>query len=205
MGLTVIGSILFIIGILMVTFFWPVLGFETKDTYNIEDVKGGETVRYAGSLTNITEVGGIYVLELDDGAVEVYTKNKDFNLNDHVLVTIIFGNNASNWDENQYHVQRIPTTGGYLGLIVVILGLSIAIAGLVSKKSTLEDILHFNVHHKVQPSRLSTASHGTELQPQTLNVEQVTCPKCGYVFGVKGLLRPARISCPKCGLEGILD
>ena len=71
-GLAAVGSILLLIGILMVVFFWPVLSYETKDTFIPEDASEGKTVRYAGILTNITEVGGIYILELDDGAVEVY-------------------------------------------------------------------------------------------------------------------------------------
>jgi hypothetical protein len=206
-GLALIGSILAVIGILLVFFFWPIIGYETKDSFDMEDVKEGETIRYVGSLTNVTAVGGIYVLELDDGILDVYTKEMDFKINDNTLVTvtIVFGKNTSNWDENQYHVQKIPTTEGYLGLIVLILGLSVLIAGLVAKKSSLDDLLRINAHRSVQPSLILTAPSEIELHHKKQEIEKVTCPKCENVFGVEGKSRPAKISCPKCGLEGILD
>ncbi|UCE75348.1 MAG: hypothetical protein JSV56_06520 [Methanomassiliicoccales archaeon] len=205
-GLTVCGSTFLLIGIFMVLTFWPLIDYETKDTFVMEEVKGGETKRYVGEITEITELADIYVLELDNGVLEAFTKEKNFELDEKVLVTITFGENASNWDENTYQVQKIPTLGGSLGFVIFILGLILLIAGLVKKKHTMEELFNFSV----SPATQSTTHSSIPQDAQSANVsnakiEQVTCPKCNRVFEVKVLAKPVKISCPECGVEGILN
>jgi hypothetical protein len=220
-GLTLIGIVFFVIGILMVLFLWPMIGYETSETFRMEDVKGGETVMYVGEITAITEYGEIFVLELDYGALVAYTGEEDFEENEMVLVTIDFGDNVTNWDENDYTVQKIPTIGGSFGLVVLIIGLVVTIAGLVTRKRTVEELMKFSVQSVPSPmteelsasssqlfptSQVLPASQPVPIQPsQTTQIEQTTCPRCGRVFGVMGLSRPVKISCPDCGLEGILE
>jgi hypothetical protein len=179
------GTLLLSIGILMVLFFWPVIDYETKDTFRLEDVKGKETKRYVGIITEIAEFGDVHVLEIDNGVLEVFTKVKDFEENDNVLVIIEFGENTSNWEENTYQVQKIPTLEGSLGALILIIGSVIMIIGIVTRKKELIDSVQF-----------------TAEQPQDTQIENVTCPKCGTIFGVRESTRPAKISCPQCGLEG---
>ena len=106
-GLIVSGMILLILGILMILFFWPMLAYETKDTFDIENIKGNETVKYVGEITDITQSGEIYVLELDEGVLQAYTRDENFKSHDNVVVTIEFGSNATNWDENSYRCGSV--------------------------------------------------------------------------------------------------
>jgi hypothetical protein len=220
-GLTIIGMVLLIIGILMVLFLWPMIGYETSETFRMEELKGGETIMYVGEITEITEFGEIFVLELDDGALNAYTREDEFQENEMVLVTIDFGDNVTNWDENDYTVQKIPTIGGSFGLVVLIIGLVVMIAGLVTRKRTVEELMKFSVQSvpstipeesqvlASQPTPVQQASITSQTvpiqPPQPTQIEQTTCPRCGRVFGVMGLSRPVKISCPECGLEGILE
>ncbi|UCG67943.1 MAG: zinc ribbon domain-containing protein [Thermoplasmata archaeon] len=188
-GYVAIGIILLLIGILMVLFFWPLIDYETKDTFHIEDVKAKETIRYVGEITNITEIGDVQVLEMDEDVLQVYTKEKDFDLQENVLITIEFGDNTTNWEENIYQVQRIPTFEGSLGAFLFIFGSVVMIVGFATRKRKLLESVKFT---------LQPAAQGKK-------IEQVTCPKCGNVFGVQGLTRPAKITCPECGLEGTIS
>ncbi len=189
-GLLIVGVMLLIIGILMMLLFWPIIGFETKDSFAMEDAKSKETLRYVGEISDITETGNIFILELDDGVLVAYTKEKDFELEDRVQVTITFGDNATNWDENSYLVEKIPTSLGFSGTITLFFGLIIISVGAVTKKLTVEDIVQFNIEPRVDA-----------IQQQ----EQVTCPKCKKIFPVPTTPRPAKITCPECGIKGRLD
>jgi hypothetical protein len=213
-GLTITGIVLLTIGILMVLFLWPLIGYETSETFHMEELKGGEKVTYVGEITAITEYGKMFVLELDYGTLVAYTEEEDFKENEMVLVTIKFGDNVTNWDDNDYIVQKIPTVGGSFGLIILIVGLVIMIAGLVTRKKTVEELMKFSVQ-RVPSMRTEDVSSSSQLiptsqtapiqPPQSTQIEQTTCPRCGKVFGVMGESRPLKISCPECGLEGILD
>ncbi|MEE9151452.1 MAG: hypothetical protein V3U20_06440 [Thermoplasmata archaeon] len=188
-GLVGTGIVFLALGILMVLFLWPMVGFETKDTFSMEDVMGGETIRYVGEITSIDESGEIFVLELDNGEIEAYTKEEDFELKEKVFVTIKFGNNVTNWDENNYEVQKMPTIGGSLGAIFSIFGSVLLIVGIATRKRKLIELVKFTA----------------EPPAQDIQIEQVTCPKCKKVFGIVGIARPAKISCPECGLEGTVQ
>lgn len=221
-GLVVTGIVFLVIGILMVLFFWPMVGYETKETFRMKEVKAGDVIRYVGEITDITEFGDINVLELDNGVLEVYTEEEDFHENEKVLVTIEFGENTTNWGENTYRVQKIPTLEGSFGAVIFLFGLVVMAAGIAARKRMVEELVQISVQPAVQspmpktsqvsaglptpPSEALTTSSSVSAQYlHPTQIEQVTCPKCGKVFGVKGLPRPAKISCPECGLGGILE
>ena len=197
-GIFGIGFLIFIIGILMLLFTWPVIAYETQDTFDISEVQEGDTVRYVGSITDINRSGDIYILELDSGALEAYTKQNDFEEDQVILVTIEFGSNPTNYDENTYLAQTVPTTEGYIGLFLTFIGLGIVVAGAAAKKQRLEDVLKFETAPPIEPLE--------QVHPETVGgVQQVTCPNCKHVFGVSGVQRPARITCPECGTSGIVE
>jgi hypothetical protein len=218
-GLALAGIILLILGILMTLFFWPMIAYETKDTFEIEDIKGNETVKYVGEITEITQSGEIYVLELDEGVLLVYTRDEEFEPNDNVVVTIKFGSNATNWDENSYTVEKIPTSFGILGAIIFLLGIVIMSAGTMAKKLTVEDVVQFKVEPAPSPpmqtqpqapdsaqgQAAAQASKVAEAATQSQEMVNVTCPGCGKVFGISKTDGPEKIKCPECGLEGRLD
>lgn len=218
-GLIVGGMILLILGILMILFFWPMIAYETKDTFDIEDIKGNETVKYVGEITQVTQSGEIYVLELDEGILQAYTRDENFESNDNVVVTIEFGGNATNWDENSYIVEKIPTSFGILGALIFLLGIVVMSAGIISKKLTVEDVVQFKVEPapsqpmQTQPQTPESAQGQTTVQAsktveratQSQDMVNVTCPGCGKVFGIPKTDRPEKIKCPECGLEGRLD
>ena len=197
-GYVGIGILVFVIGSILLLYMWPVVAFETDDTFDINEVQEGDTVRYVGSITEINRSGNIYKLELYSGALEAYTKQNDFEENQRVLVTIAFGSNATNYDENTYLVQAVPTMEGYLGLIFTFIGLGIVVAGAVARKQRLEEVLKFETAPPLEPLE--------QPEPEAAGgVQQVTCPNCRHVFGVSGAQRPARIRCPECGTSGIVE
>jgi hypothetical protein len=218
-GLALAGLILLILGILMILFFWPMIAYETKDTFDIKDIKGNETVKYVGEITKITQSGEIYVLELDEGVLQAYTRNEDFKSNDNVVVTIKFGGNVTNWDENSYTVEKIPTSFGILGALIFLLGIVVMSAGIIAKKLTVEDVVQFKVEPapsppmQTQPLAPQTTQGQTKAQAsktveaaiQSQEMVNVTCPGCKKVFGIPKTDRPEKIKCPECGLEGRLD
>lgn len=220
-GLVVIGVVFFIIGLAMVLFFWPMIGYEAKDTFRIEDVKGGKTLRYVGEITEINESGEYFILELDNGVLDVYTKEESFQLNEKVIVTIEFGENATNWDENSYQVEKVPTLIGTLGMLISVFSCIVIIVGIASRKKTLEEMVKFSAQQGVQPSSSQEPQHATpkpthftETPPQSMphpvspkpaQGQQTTCPKCGNVFTVQVGTKPMKISCPNCGLAGVLE
>jgi hypothetical protein len=202
-GILGLGVAIFILGLLMLIFFWPLIGFETQDTFSDDDIQSNTTLKYMGEVTDVQEFAGFFQLELDFGTLHAYTNSEDFERSDMVLVTIIYGENTTNWDENTYTVEKVPTTLGLLGIVLLIIGLVATGAGVALKRPNLEDLVSFStkapVHHQeipdVQESKGSGASQG----------DHVTCPKCGKVFGVHGLTPPTKIKCPQCGVEGILN
>ena len=197
-GIFGIGFLIFIIGILTFLYMWPFVAYETQDTFDINEVQEGDTIRYVGSITDINRSGDIYKLELDSGALEAYTKQKDFQEDQEVLVTIEFGSNATNYDENTYLVQSVPTMEAYIGLVFTFIGLGIVVAGAGAKKQRLEDILKFETVPPLEPME--------QHEPEAAGgIQQVTCPNCRHVFGVSGVQRPARITCPECGTSGIVE
>ncbi len=191
-----IGFLIFIIGVLVLLYMWPFIAYETEDSFDINEAEEGDTVRYIGSITDINRSGDIYVLEMDSGALEAYTKQNDFEEDQVVLVTIEFGSNATNYDENTYLVQAVPTMEGFMGLFFTILGLGIMAGGAAAKKQRLEDVLKFESAPPLEVAEQSKTAEG---------VQQVTCPNCRHVFGVSGVQRPARITCPECGTSGIVE
>lgn len=217
-GYVVIGLVLLVIGIIMVLLLWPMVGFETKDTFEMDEIKGGETVRYVGEITEKTKFGDVYVLELDNGVLEVYTDDEEFNINERVLVIIEYGDDTANWDENTYSVKKVPTIEGLIGLIMGILGIVVLVLGIIAKKTKIEDLFPVKTRRAIlsRPSQ-STASVRNEAHfsdfttttpaplgsPQSPQVEQYRCPQCNNVFGIKSSTKPLKISCPKCGLEGV--
>jgi predicted RNA-binding Zn-ribbon protein involved in translation (DUF1610 family) len=217
--LALIGTFLLILGILMILFFWPLSAYETKDTFDIENIKGAETVKYVGEITEITQSGEIYVLELDEGALHAYTRDENFEPNDNVVVIIKFGENVTSWDENSYTVEKIPTSLGILGALVFLLGIVVMSAGFIAKKLTVEDVVQFKVEpapsppiqtqpQAPQPAQGQTsvqASKTAEAAIQSQEMVHVTCPGCGNVFGIPKTDSPKKIKCPECGLEGRLD
>lgn len=218
-GLALAGIIILILGILIILFFWPMIAYETKDTFDIEEIKGNETVKYVGEITEISQSGEIYALELDGGALQAYTRDENFEPNDIVVVIIKFGGNATNWDENSYTVEKIPTSLGILGALFFLLGIVVMSAGFIAKKLTVEDVVQF----KVEPapsSPIQNQQSVTEVVQGQSTVEtpkvadipappqemvHVTCPGCQKVFGIPKADQPEKIKCPKCGLEGRLD
>jgi hypothetical protein len=214
-GLVVSGLVLIIVGILMMLMFWPLIGYETKNTFDIEDAEEGDRIRYVGTITSISEYGEWKVIELDYGVLDYYTKDKQFEKNDIVVVGIEFGDNASNWDENEYlEIENVPTLGGLLGLLLLIIGFVVMVAGSALKKRTLEDVLKFQVEPAAEIDKMAPPQISNVQQPQASqegghiksdHIQYITCPGCKHVFGLKGLARPAKIACPKCGLKGILD
>jgi len=201
MGLVVIGTVFFVIGIAMVLFFWPMIGYETEDTFHIEDVEGEETLRYVGEITDMNESGEYFILELDNGALDAYTKEEGFELNEKVFVTIEFGENATNWDENSYQVEKVPTLVGTLGMLIVVFSFIIIIVGFASRKKTLEELVKFSAQPGVQSSlpqepqqappsptyftEPSPQSMPPSVSPQPAQIQQTTCPKCDKVFTVQ--------------------
>ncbi|GAF67285.1 unnamed protein product, partial [marine sediment metagenome] len=127
------------------------IDYETKETFDYGAVNDGDRIKYVGEITEMTKSGEIYVLELDNGVLEAYTDEEGFNLNENVLVTIKFGNNITNWDENTYYVQKIPTIAGSLALVIGVFGLVFAIGGVVTKKRSIEDLIRFTVQPTVEP------------------------------------------------------
>lgn len=220
-GLVVIGVVFFVIGLIMVLFLWPMIGYENKDTFHIKEVEGGETLRYVGEITEINESGEYFVLDLDNGVLDAYTKEEGFEPNEKVFVTIEFGENATNWNENSYQVEKIPTLGGTLGMLIVVFSFIIIIVGIVSRKKTLEELVKFCSQPGVQSSlpqepqqvppsptyftEPSPQSMPSSVSPQPAQIQQTTCPKCGKVFTVQVGTKPLKISCPNCGLAGILE
>ncbi|UCE37811.1 MAG: zinc ribbon domain-containing protein [Thermoplasmata archaeon] len=225
-GFVVMGLVILIIGIFMVLMLWPLIAYETKDSFEISDVKEEKTIRYVGEITAITQTGDIYILELDNGEILVYTKDDTFDKDDNVLITIEFGKNATNWDENSYLVEKIPTLGGSFGVLFIVLGLVVMIAGSITKKLTVEDVVQFKVEPATQGTMQIASQPGASpsgqppsksmLSPQEAQaaqtdlpspsqLEQVTCPKCKKVFVITKTSRPAKISCPECGLTGRLE
>ena len=198
-GIFEIGFLIFIIGILVLLYMWPFIAFKTEDSFDINEVNEGDTVRYKGSITQINRSGDIYKLELDSGVLDAYTKEDDFEEDQVVLVTIEFGSNATNYDENTYLVQSVPTMEGDIGLLFTLIGLGVMAVGVATRKERLEDILRFE---SAPPLEIAE-------QPETETaegVQQVTCPSCRHIFGVSGTLqRPARITCPECGTSGIVE
>jgi hypothetical protein len=212
-GILGLGTILSILGIILVLLLWPFMGYETQETFEMDDVKEDSTIKYVGEITDIGEFAGIYVLELDHGALEAFTDSGNFDLNDQVVVTIEFGGNTSNWDENTYTVEKIPTMGGIYGTLFFFIGLVMCLVGLITKKASLMDAVEFSIKPPTQiPSQgavQSTAfdSSASQLQPASVHDEkgdEVTCPKCRRIFKVSGKSRPMKITCPECGVEGIL-
>lgn len=218
-GLALAGMILLIVGILIILFFWPMIAYETKGTFDIANIKGNETVKYVGEITEITQSGEIYVLELDEGVLLAYTKDENFESNDNVVVTIEFGSNATNWDENSYTVEKIPTSFGILGALIFLLGIIIMSAGMRAKKLTVEDVVEFKVEpapplpmqtqpqvsQSAQGQTTEQASKATEAAIQSQEMVHVTCPGCQKVFGIPKTDQLEKIKCPECGLEGKLD
>jgi hypothetical protein len=218
-GLIVGGIFLLILGVLMILFFWPMIAYETKDTFDITDIKGNETVKYVGEITKITQSGEIYVLELDEGVLQAYTRDENFESHDNVVVTIDFGRNATNWDENSYIVDKIPTSFGILGALIFLLGIVVMSVGIIAKKLTVEDVVQFKVEpapsqpmqtqpQAPQPTRAQTivqASKTADALKPSQEMVNVTCPGCEKVFGIPKTDRPEKIKCPECGLEGRLD
>ena len=197
-GYVGIGILVFVIGFILLLYMWPVVAFETDDTFDINEVEEGDTIRYLGLITDINRSGDIYVLELDSGALEAYTKQNDFEENQRVLVTIEFGSNPTNYDENTYLVQAVPTMEAYMGLVFTFIGLGIVVTGAAAKKQRLEDVIKFETAPPLEPME--------QPEPEAAGgVQQVTCPNCRHVFGVSGAQRPARISCPECGTSGIVE
>lgn len=208
-----------ILGILMILFLWPQIAYETKGTFDINDLKGNETVRYVGKVTHKTQAGEIYVLELDEGVIQVYTRDESIEAHDTVFVTIKFGANVTRWDENSYTVEKIPTFGGTLGAFIFIVGLIVTIWGLSAKKLTVEDVIHFKVEPApTQPMQIqpkvgdaaqgqitTTSQEPTDAVSQTQKMVHVTCPGCGKVFGFLETDSPEKIKCPECGLEGRIN
>jgi hypothetical protein len=218
-GLALAGIILLILGILMILFFWPLIAYENKDTFDIENIKGDETVKYVGEITEITQSGEIYVLELDEGALQAYTRDDNFEPNDNVVVIVKFGENVTNWDENSYTVEKIPTSLGILGALFFLLGIVVMSAGFMAKKLTVEDVVQFKVEPAPsQPiqaqSQTPQSADGqasvqspkaTEATMQSQEMVHVTCPGCKKVFKIPKADSPEKIKCPECGLEGRLD
>jgi hypothetical protein len=192
-GITGFGIVIIVLGMVLVLFFWPLIGFETSETYSMDDAKEESSVKYVGEITDISEFAGFYRLELDNGNLAAYTDSENFELDDKVVVSIEFGKNLTNWDENTYLVKKVPTLEGTLGSFFIVLGSIFTIAGAKMKKSSLEEILEFNIQPPIQ------SPDATDIK-----TEQVTCPKCGKVFGVSGNERPLKIVCPDCGVEGIV-
>lgn len=195
-GIFGIGFLIFIIGILVLLYTWPFIAYETEDSFGLDDVEDGDTVRYLGSITQISQSGDIYILELDSGALVAYTKQSDFEEDQEVLVTIQFGSNATNYDENTYLVQTFPTLEGMISLVITFFGLGLGIVGALAKKQRLEEVLKFKTAPPLEITEVPETAGGHQ---------QVTCPNCKHVFGVSGVQRPARITCPKCGTSGIVE
>jgi hypothetical protein len=194
---------LFITGLLLVLFLWPVIGFETSDSFDINDVKKGDSVRYVGYITDITQIGEIYVLILDDGSLDAYTKEEGFKTQDKVVVTITFGENATNYDENTYLVQKIPTVGGTLGAVGIFIGLVLMVIGIATKKRTVEDVVKFTIEPAPEiPVQAQETKTGSTPVPTKPTKENVTCPGCGKVFEVSKSLETSKVTCPECGLSG---
>lgn len=208
-GVALFGISLVILGIILMALFWPMIDYETEESFDLNAVNRGDTIKYVGEITDITESGGIYLLELDNGVLEAYTDEEGFNRNENVLVTIEFGNNITNWDENAYYIQKIPSAEGYFGLVLAISGFVVLTAGVVTKKETIEDLIRFTIQSAVepttQPTAPSTAQPPATQGSRTPQIEHVKCPKCNKIFGVEGVARPGKISCPECGLEGSLE
>lgn len=197
-GIFGIGFLILIIGFIMLLYTWPFIAYETQDTFDINVVEEGDTIRYVGSITDINRSGDIYILELDSGVLEAYTREDNFEEDQVVFVTIFYGSNVTNYDENNFLVQGVPTMEGYMSLLIMILGFIVMAAGSTTKKQRLEDVLKFESAPPLEVPE----------QPETETaegVQQVTCPSCRHVFGVSGVQRPARIKCPECGTSGIVE
>ena len=210
-GILGAGAILLILGIILVLFLWPFIGFETQKTLDMDDIKKDNKIKYVGKITDIGEFAGIFVLELDNGALEAFTDSENFKVNEKVVVTVEFGENITNWDENTYTVEKIPTEGGIYGTLFFFIGFIVCIVGLKSKKVSLLDVVEFDVKPPIQTSRqpemqspVNSSSGQMQTALQHEKGDEVTCPKCGRIFGVSGRSRPAKIICPECGVEGIL-
>jgi hypothetical protein len=199
-GLAGSGFALIILGLVSMLLLWPLVGFDSQSTFTMDDVEEEETIKYVGEVTDIQESAGFYVLELDNGVLEVYTNKKDFEVNDRVFVTIQFGGNASRWDENTYTAEKVPTTGGILGGLIFIFGIGLTVAGLKLKKPNIDELVNFSI----QPGLQTPVPELSQPQTPQGEVEHITCPKCQKIFDVKVLQKPMKITCPACGVEGVL-
>jgi hypothetical protein len=211
-GILGLGIVLFISGMVLVIFLWPLMGFETHETFEEGDIQSNSTLKYVGEVTDVGESAGFYVLELDFGILQAYTDSEDFEVDDTVVVTIEYGDNTTNWDENTYSVERVPTTSGLLGALLLIIGIVTIVVGAVSKRPKLEDLVSFSSKPPMHPMDIPDSQPYDAVIPQrqtgpanALKADSVTCPKCGKVFGVHGLTPPMKIKCPQCGVEGMLN
>lgn len=192
-GILGFGIVVAILGLVLVIFFWPLIGFETSETFSMDDAKEESSVKYVGEITDISESAGFYRLELDHGNLAAYTDSEDFEWHDEVFVSIEFGKNLTNWDENTYLVKKVPTIEGALGSLFLVTGSFFTVVGARLKKTSIEEILEFDIQPPIQSPNTND-----------IKTEQVTCPKCGKIFGVSGNERPLKIVCPDCGVEGIV-
>ncbi len=206
-GILGLGITIFILGLLMLIFFWPIIGYETQNTFSESDIKSNSTLKYIGEVTEVREFAGFFQLELDFGTLYAYTNSNDFEINDNVLVTIVYGDNTTNWDENRYTVEKVPTSLGLIGILFLIIGLVAMGIGAVSKRPMLEDLVTFSTKPPVLPLDMPDTEEipGHSISSPASHGDQVTCPKCGKVFGVHGITPPVKIKCPQCGVEGILN
>ena len=69
-----------ILGVILILIFWPLLGFETHKTFDMDEVTAKSTIKYVGEVTDIGEFAGIFVLELDNGALEAFTDSENFKV-----------------------------------------------------------------------------------------------------------------------------
>jgi hypothetical protein len=221
LGILFTGFAVLFLGLTLMLFLWPLTGYETKDSIGSLKEQSGGTLRYVGSITDIERSGQMYSLEMDHGVLSAYSPEEDFEEGDRVLVTIQFGENTTNWYENTYSVQKVPTNEGIMGFLLSICGLLVTIYGLAAKIKDIGEIVKFEIHPVVDSDITSAKLRDmqTEVPDQKAlggsketqgisageKLERVSCPKCGNVFCVSGDTRPAQISCPQCGLKGMLN
>ena len=130
----IIGVILLVVGLVMMLWFWPMIGYVNKDDdleKLAEDLEKGDLVRYVGEVTNVSTFLGISMIELDDGEFGAIVDDADeFAEGDKAMISFEWpGDNAT--DMPDMTVQKVPTMLGLVGLIVLIVGVVLMLLGFI--------------------------------------------------------------------------
>jgi hypothetical protein len=150
-GVIIIGVIVSIIGFILILFMWPLIGTITWDELDDTDMKDGETYKVQGKVTNKSPPMGVVIYEIEDGEYILITDQDTMNEGDSVIVEFTYDEEIASGFDNQSDrpsmldamdakVYRVPTPLGLIGLMALILGVIIIIAGVITGRAASKTI-----------------------------------------------------------------